>query len=69
MVINMLKKNVNFLINKDEKLAELVASMVKCFFKIKDSEMITKNIEDKNWKMSELVDNALASNSIKVIIK
>ena len=50
---------------RDERYAEVCANTVKAFFKIKDSEMIVKNIEDKNWKMSELVDDALASSTIK----
>jgi hypothetical protein len=52
----------------DEQLGEICASLIKTFLMIKDSEMVAKNIEDKNWKMSELVDCALASKTIKVIL-
>ena len=41
----------------------------KHFFKIKSSELIAKSVEDKNWKMSQLVDQALASENVKVLFK
>jgi len=51
---------------KDEKLADLCSSIAQVFFKIKSAEMYSKAIEDKNWRMSELVDKALASSNMKV---
>jgi hypothetical protein len=54
---------------RDEKLSNLVSNITKIFFKVKDSELSTKSIEDKNWKMSELVDLALASQNVKVIFR
>ena len=38
------------------------------FFKLKEANRITKNIENKNWKMSELVDKSLQAKSIKEYI-
>ena len=64
----MRRKGNNF-DKRDEKIAEACCQVAKTFFKIKANELITKDIEDKNWKMSELVDNALASVNIKVRIR
>ena len=42
--------------------------LIKAYFKIEDSQLITRAIENKNWKMSELVDKALMAISVKEFI-
>ena len=54
--------------NNDEQLSLVCSNLVKMFFKLKEANMITKNIENKNWKMSELVDKSLQAKSIKEYI-
>lgn len=50
---------------RDEDLGTLLSKLVSCFFKLEDSQFIAKDVENKNWKMSELVDDSLESNSVK----
>lgn len=53
---------------RDEKLGLLCSHLIKAYFRIQELEIMTRTIEDKNWKMSELVDNSLMANSIKEFI-
>mmetsp|Transcript_24174 Transcript_24174/g.24102 ORF Transcript_24174/g.24102 Transcript_24174/m.24102 type:complete len:101 (-) Transcript_24174:186-488(-) len=60
------KKNFD---KKDERLGQTLAFLARVFFKIKNAELTTRSIEDKNWKMSELVDQSLTSASLKEYIE
>lgn len=68
MPIKTLTKKRKTLINKDERLATICMYLIKAYFKIEDSQLITRAIENKNWKMSELVDKALMAISVKEFI-
>ena len=50
-------------------MALVCRNLIKVYFKVRDSYAITQHIEDKNWKMSELVDMALQANSIREYIE
>mmetsp|Transcript_2401 Transcript_2401/g.2265 ORF Transcript_2401/g.2265 Transcript_2401/m.2265 type:complete len:153 (+) Transcript_2401:619-1077(+) len=50
-------------------MSQTLAFLTRIFFRIHDADALTKSIEDKNWKMSELVDQALASTNIKEFIE
>lgn len=56
------------MINKDETMGLICSCLIKANFKIDDAIVMKRAIENKNWKMSELVDQSLMALSVKEFI-